>query len=358
MRISIFLSATLLMLLSATGNALGTGYSKGVNISHYLSQLGERKFADKAQFNEKDVAWIAAKGYDHFRLPVDGPNIMKENGSIRKSRLKAIDRTLEWAKTHKLNVILDIHKLPGTAFSGDIDARLFTDPEMQEKSLHLWSVLAERYKSFGRELRFEIINEPVAPDPLLVNAFYEKAIQAIREISPERPIMIGSNRWQKFDTVEHLEPLLRHSNIIVAVHFYEPHLFTHQKARWIGLNHPDLPDIPFPGKVPELKNFVEKDHYSLKREGDMLTHAEVEKDFEILAKWAKRHNATLHLGEFGVYDKVLPRYRENWYKLIFSLCEKYGIDWAVWDYRGSFGVRDRETNEPTLVQECIDPYLK
>lgn len=359
MRIVPLLLALILMLLSHPETSYASGYSKGVNISHYLSQLGTtRKFADKKQFNEKDAEWLAQRGYDHIRLPVDGPYLINKNGSIRKSRLKAIDRTLQWARKHDLNVILDIHKLPGTAFSGDIDARLFTDPEMQAQSIHLWMVLAERYKAYGPELRFEILNEPVSPDPLLVNAFYEKAIKAIRAISPERPIMIGSNRWQKFDTVEYLEPLLQHDNIIVAVHFYEPHLFTHQKARWVGLDHPDMPDIPFPGKVPELKKFVEKGHYSLSREGDMLTPEEVERDFQDLADWARRTGANLHLGEFGVYDKVAPQYRKNWYNLVLALCEKHQIDWAIWDYRGSFGIRDGDTNEPTVVQECIDPFLK
>jgi endoglucanase len=357
MRILQFLLAASLMFLTTSETTHGSGYGKGVNISHYLSQLGPRKFADKKQFNEKDMSWIAARGYDHIRLPVDGPNIMNKDGSIRNSRLKAIDRTLEWAKKHGLNVILDIHKLPGTAFSGDIDARLFTNPEMQEQALNLWTVLANRYKSFGQELRFEIINEPVAPDPLLVNAFYEKAIRVIRDISPNRPIMLGSNRWQRFDTVEYLEPLLKYPNIIIAVHFYDPHLFTHQKAGWVGLDHPQMPDIPFPGKVPELRKYVDKDHYSLNRVGDTLTEEEVEKDFKTLAMWANEHNSDLHLGEFGVYDKVLPQYRKNWYNLVLGLCDKYDIGWAVWDYRGSFGVRDEETNEPTIVQECIDPYL-
>ena len=62
------------LLLAAEGTATGRTYTfkKGVNISHWLSQNGPEQPYAAAWFDEEDVAWIAAQGFDHIRYPVDG----------------------------------------------------------------------------------------------------------------------------------------------------------------------------------------------------------------------------------------------------------------------------------------------
>ena len=332
-------------------------YRHGVNISHYISQLGSRNYASPGQFSQRDMEWIARRGYDHIRLPIDGPLLINDDGSIRWERLEAVDQVLRWAKTHGIDVILDMHKLPGTSFSGNIDARLFENEQMQATAIRLWQGIAVRYKEVGPELRFEILNEPVSDDAELVTAFYARVLAAIREISPERKVLVCSNRWGQFGTVRHLEPLLDDPNVVVAVHFYEPHIFTHQKASWTGAGHPDFPDVPFPGIVPDIRPYVAADHYGVDDIGSRLTEESVREEFRHLAEWMNGQQVEVHLGEFGVYHKADDQSKRNWYRLVLEECEKYGIGWAVWDYKGGFAVRSPRTGEPTLVQEVIDPFL-
>ncbi|NDV63201.1 glycoside hydrolase family 5 protein [Puniceicoccales bacterium CK1056] len=332
-------------------------FQHGVNVSHYLSQIGNKQFADPEYFGRKDMEWIANRGYDHIRLPLDGPLLFDEAGEILWHRLKAVDGVLALAREFELGVILDMHKLLGSDFAFNPDNRLFTSPELQQQAIRLWTGIAARYVEIGPELRFELLNEPVAKDPADLTTFYQSLIPAIRAVSPERTLIVCSNEWASFKTVRHLEPILAFDNIIVGVHYYEPHVFTHQSASWVGYGDPDFPPIEFPGKVPDLKAFVNSDHYAYSIEGDKLDASMVVNDFKELIEWAEESGAALHLGEFGVYNKAPDASLKNWYKVVLEQCESHRIGWAVWDYQGAFAVRDRRTGKPTVVQQIIDRIL-
>jgi len=344
---------------AAGAEAMDPGYMHGVNISHYLSQLGSRfTFGDTSYVSEADFAWLSQEGYDHVRLPVDGPYLIDEQGSILENKFEQVDRTIAWANKHGLNVLLDMHKLPGSTFSGDIDSRLFENRNLQETAFELWKFIASRYREKGAELRFEILNEPVSDDPLLVTAFYAEAIRLIREISPDRVIHVCSNRWARIETVQFLEPLLPDQNLVVDIHYYDPHIFTHQKASWVQSDHPDFPDLEFPGTVPDLSRVIPKDHYGHGYIGRQLTVEAIAQDFDTLVEWSKRNDVRVYNGEFGAYYKAPGESRRNWYKAVLDQCRKHGIGWAAWDYKGGFAIRDHESGKPTLVHETIKPYLR
>ena len=332
-------------------------FHKGVNLSHYLSQVGSKGYARSGYITEADLAWIAGRGYDHIRLPVDGPLLLDGEGRIIEKRLPALDRVIGWAHGQGLGVLLDIHKLPGSTFSGDIDSRLFTSEKLQRQAIDLWRVLAERYKEMGPELRFEILNEPVADKDELVTAFYAKVLAAIREYSPERKVYLCSNRWGKIETLPALAPLLDDPNVLVDIHYYDPHLFTHQKAAWVGSDIPGIPDIPFPGIVPDLKPWLPKGHYARSSSGMELTVDSIREDLARLKAWSERTGVEVYIGEFGVYKKAPPADSERWYRALMEEIDRQGFDWAVWDYKGAFAVRDEESGQPTRVQEVLDAYL-
>ncbi|MEX0332804.1 MAG: glycoside hydrolase family 5 protein [Puniceicoccaceae bacterium] len=334
-----------------------TTFQKGVNLSHYLSQTGRREYAEPGFIVEEDLAWIAARGYDHIRLPVDGPLLINKKGQVRKERLPALDQTINWAHRQGLGVLLDVHKLPGSTFSGDIDSRLFTDPKLQEQAIGLWRILAERYKHIGPELRFEILNEPVADNDQVVTAFYAKVLASIREFSGDRVVYLCPNRWGRIESAAALKPLLDDPNVMIDVHYYEPHIFTHQKASWVGSDIPGIPDIPFPGTIPDLRAWLPGHHYGHDLGGTRLTKASIEKDLRHLKEWALRNDVEVYIGEFGVYEEAPAADRENWYRAVMDAISEEGFGWAVWDYKGGFAVRNARSGQPTLVQSVLDDYL-
>ena len=58
----------------------GFKVKRGTNISHWLSQSPRRGAERRAWFTREDVAWLAALGFDHVRLPIDEEQMWDANG--------------------------------------------------------------------------------------------------------------------------------------------------------------------------------------------------------------------------------------------------------------------------------------
>ncbi len=99
--------------------------------------------------------------------------------------------------------------------------------------------ITEKDIAYIAELGFEHVRMPI--DEMQMwdeqgnrdEGAFEILHNAIRELEPERTVMIGSNRWQGAETFDELAvPDDKH--IILSYHFYEPFIFTHYKTDQFG----------------------------------------------------------------------------------------------------------------------------
>jgi endoglucanase len=326
-------------------------FKRGVNISHWLSQnFGNHTYASPS-FGESDVAWIAAHGFDHIRLPVDVRLCLKPDGSLDESKLRPIFDAIRWSLAHGLGVVLDAHFLPGGDFNSvGGDNRVFTDMALQTKVADVWRRLAEKFASEGDYLRFEILNEPVAAENKQLNPFMHRMLAAIRESNPTRIVYVTSNKWSSVHTLPDVE-LPNDAHIALTVHYYEPMVFTHQRANWVGFTD-TLPAVTFPGVVPDVTGHTTA-HYGLHLlAGDKLTIEEVQAAFAGVEAWVKQHAPGLevYLGEFGVYAAADADSKRHWIATVRNEVERRGWSWAVWDYDESFGVRGRDGNGTPILE--------
>ena len=328
-------------------------FKRGVNISHWLSQnAGARPYAAD-WFDQEDVAWIAAQGFDHIRYPIDGREWLKPDGSLDEAKIVPFDRALEWTRARGLGAILDMHFLPGASFDpGKEDVRVFTDPALQEKCADLWRRVAQRFASAGPELRFELLNEPIAKDNRQLNPFNARMLAAVRESNPTRVVYITSNMYGSFTTTKDLE-VPADPNVAVTLHYYLPFVFTHQRASWARFPA-DMPPVRFPGKVPDLSKHIPADHFAASSSGTELTVADLDADFDKVAAWAREHarGHEIHIGEFGVYRPADADSKRAYLSALVGAAERNGFGWAVWDYQGGFAVRDQNGN-PTPILEGL-----
>ena len=203
---------------------------RGTNVAHWLSQSEKRGKERINFFTESDVKQIVAMGFDHIRIPIDEEQMWDENGKRHEEAFELLENGIEWSTSNNLKVIVDLHILRSHHFNAK-EKPLWTDVKEQEKFFDLWRDLSKMLKEFPNNMvAYELMNEAVADDHEDWNNLLQKAFEAIREIEPERVIVIGSNRWQSVETFNALKVPENDKNIILSFHFYKPFLFSHYKA--------------------------------------------------------------------------------------------------------------------------------
>ena len=95
---------------------------KGVNISHWLSQVMDYSRERRhSYFTEMDAIFIRSAGFDHIRLPVDEQELWDETGQPIESAWAYLDQALQWAMRNDLNVVLDLHIIRSHHFNASND---------------------------------------------------------------------------------------------------------------------------------------------------------------------------------------------------------------------------------------------
>ncbi len=178
---------------------------------------------------EKDVAAIAAWGFDHIRLPFHYKVFYDpDTGTFREEGFALLDTFLAWCRTYGLYVILDMHAAPGAqnAFNiSDSDgvARLWTEPDpYQDQTVEIWTEIAQRYAEETLIIGYDLINEPVTPDGVTTEdlfAFYERLAEAVRAVDTNHILFIEGNYFATtFLAPEDLNPF--DDNMVYTFHKY------------------------------------------------------------------------------------------------------------------------------------------
>ncbi|MEO9872303.1 glycoside hydrolase family 5 protein [Ekhidna sp.] len=314
---------------------------KGTNIAHWLSQSDRRGKDRENFFTQLDVQKIANLGFDHIRLPIDEEQMWDLEGNRQEEAFKLMQNCVDWCEANNLRVIVDLHILRSHHFNAEVKP-LWTDVAEQEKFFDLWRDLSKALKKYPNGLvAYELMNEAVADDHESWNLLVDRAHDAIRELEPERTIVIGSNRWQSTETFDALR-VPNDSNILLSFHFYEPFLLTHYNAEWTYLKNYAGP-VHYPGVIltePEFENIPD----TIKPSVEKWVNVKFNKQL-LLERWAKpiqkakELGLPLYCGEFGIISNAPDEDTFLWYKDMIELFDETGIGFANWNYKSdNFGL--------------------
>lgn len=302
------------------------GLYRGVNLGNALEAPDEGDWG--VVLEEEYFELIGDKGFDFVRIPIRWSAHAEENPpyTINPEFFDRIDWVINQALSRNLSAIINIHHYNG----------IMENPsDHKSRFLSLWEQIAEHYSDYSKNLYFEILNEP--HDNLthtLWNQYLKEAILIIRETNPDRLIIVGPTDWNSLDELDLLSIPEEDTDIIVTFHYYEPFHFTHQGAEWVDGSEEWL---------------------GTEWKGTVLDKDAIRKDLDDAIMWAKNHNRTLLLGEFGSYNKADMDSRVRWTDFIAREAEKRDIAWAYWEFCAGFGIYDPDTEEwrDRLLQALI-----
>ena len=126
---------------------------------------------------------------------VDRPFDLVEEGFARP------DRVVTLLARHGIYSILDLHALPGYQnqhWHSDNPTHIATfwdHPHFQDRVVHLWEALADRYRNRSEVAGYNPINEPSDASNARLLPFYDRLEKAVRAIDPRHVLFLDGNKY-------------------------------------------------------------------------------------------------------------------------------------------------------------------
>ena len=311
----------------------------GISISWY-EQTWNKDILAKKPLKTTDFELLKQLGFKSLRLPVAFAYFESEHIPVEQL-FTHIDNFVKQCSQYGFKVIIDYH-------NGNFnDTNYNTETP---KLIDLWTKLAKRYAHVSHDnLFFELYNEPPHMDPQIWKDAAYNIVTAIRKIDKERTLIIGASNYNSIYELSRFVRLAD-ENVVYTFHFYEPFLFTHQGAEWIGDQEATI-GVPFPynaEKFPELnlkaKNTDgEKNYNKYKLDGNEQS---VKDKLRIVKSWSDKYYVPILCGEYGVYNKHADiDSRCRYIKTVRQALKSLNIPGMMWDYNGNFSIF---TGEPSI----------
>ena len=265
---------------------------------------------EHAFFDRADAEFIASLGVNSVRVPVNyrhfeddaAPFALKEEG------FRKLDRVIDLLRDAGLYAIIDLHAAPGYqnhhwhSDNPTHQALFWQHPHFQDRVVHLWEALAERYKDRPEVAGYNPLNEPADESGVVVPAFYKRLERAIRAIDDRHVLFLDGNRYSTdFSCFD--EPF---ENAVYAAH-----------------------DYAGPGVASATE-------YPGTFRGEYFDKDALERAFLRRTEFMRRTGTPIWVGEFGpMYppDKPHEQFRFQVLEDQLDIYDTYGASWALWTYK-------------------------
>ena len=326
---------------------------RGVNIGNALEAPTEGAWGVVIKEEYFDI--IKQAGFNSIRLPVcwSGHALTEKPYTINPEFFKRVDTIVNWAISRNMPIIVNVQQ-----YNETYDAPL----AHKERFVALWRQIAEHYKDYPDILLFEPMNEPKRKlTPQIWNDYVKEFLAVIRESNPNRTVVVGSARDSWITYLKLLELPENDRNIVVTVHHYFPHAFTHQSTPWMTQEKVTrtVEDMKFIGQDLNSNGINDYNAWpGTKWMGTAEEKKAMTDIFDIGAAWGKEHNRPINLGEFGSYYKADMESRARWTKFIADTAAERGMSLMYWEFCAQeFGLYDRDAKSwrKPLLEAIIPP---
>ena len=256
---------------------------------------------------EKDFADLEKWGANLIRWQMGFPGSSTTLESIRmslESRFDQLEEVLKMAERHKLYVVIDVHTMKSSR------PVLMGTPEGRDLLKDFWVRIAKRFGKHPNVFGFNLMNEPVSQDIEMdgpsLNEQYFRLIQAIREVEPEKPIILDCDGAGVPGMMAFMQ-VFPFKNVIYSPHVYLPFDLTHQ----LNLHQQKYLSYPDPQRGWD-KEYLRK-------------------ELAIIREFQQKTGARIYIGEFSCI-RWAPGAEKHIADCI-DLFEEYGWDWSYHAFR-------------------------
>ena len=294
--------------------------------------LVEQDFQVLAKWNANHIRWqLLWGGFPHG--PADKGDVPAYEAWL-ETALEHLDSLLPFFRQVGIKVLLDLHTPPGGRDPND-KWPLFYNQTFQDAFLVVWEKMANRYKNETQIMGYDLVNEPDDRDlaPGLKN-WRDLAIAAIGRIRPIdslHPIVLETSPVSGPSTLPNFDPL-PYDNMIYSFHMYEPTKFVFQNV------FNNVTPIYYPGVI----------------DGQMWNKDQLRVVLQPTLDWQKRHNASIHVGEFSAVRWAPGNSTCNYLNDVIELFEEFGWNWDYHAFREWQGwnveiIGDKDHPQPSPV---------
>ena len=289
---------------------------RGFNLMEKMHVQNNRPFL------QEDFRWISEWGFDFVRLPMDYRcwTDSRDPYKVDEKVLAEIDRAIELGNKHGIHVSLCLHRAPGYTVSKPPEKLdLWTSEEAQTQFDFHWSMFARRYKSVpSMRLSFNLVNEPGRVPVAKYAKVVRRVTAAIRKEDPNRLIIADGLQWGR-------EPVFALVDLGIgqATRGYTPMPISPHQAPWVS--HSER----YPPPAWPLKD------------GKRTIDAQTLRDEQIKPwKQLEAKGVGVIVGEWGAFHKTPHDVVLRWGRDCLELWKEAGWGWALWNFRGDFGILD------------------
>ncbi len=338
----------------------------------------------RSRTSKIEIAALRQSGFDFVRLTIDPALFLhKRKPEKTKILIAGMKKAIADLRAGGLNVLVDLHAIPGDSAMPPIGAYLDSDKHFNE----YLSLVGEIGQAIADEnpdhVAFEPINEPslncagesADGKELQWPAMALRLHATARAAAPKLALVMQGACSGSADGLVEMKPAnFNDTNIVWSFHTYDPHIFTHQGADWVSGVERFVDGVSYPPNPEEQKAVAERairrikdagfakaeEKSQIKRLNEALDayyapgQAEmmVLEPFDKVATWADANNipaSKILVGEIGAirenqFGSIPNKVRGAYLADAIAIPEDLGWGWAVLSWGGSFGIVESDEN--------------
>ncbi|ADB31179.1 glycoside hydrolase family 5 [Kribbella flavida DSM 17836] len=286
-------------------------------------------------FTADDAAYLASLGMNAVRIPFSYKHFEHDAQpfELLEEGFRRLDRVVRLCADAGIYSILDLHAVPGRQnqhWHSDNPthwSEFWNHPHFQDRVVHLWEALADRYRDNPWIAGYNPVNEPADPTGEVIGPFYQRLTAAIRAIDPGHVLFLDGNRYSTdFSMFTEVG-----ENTVFTAHDYA------------------LPGIAAGSEYPGITR------------GKYFDRGVVEQTFLERTEFMRSTGTPIWIGEFGPVYTGDPATDASRYQLLrdqLDIYREHDASWTLWTYKdiGLQGLVHARPDSPYLQR--IAPFLE